>query len=298
MAHYIHDEKNNRIEGMSKEEIYALLAAAIQSGELPSVDEDTAFVTMFKSIVDGKTYKMAFCTQAQYNELKDNNELVADAYYIITDDTSYNDLIQYIATVLSALNDEVAAREAAITDLDNKKVEITTEQGGIFTIINTNGKFKVSVEENGGDYNSYFTQDLNGFILRHESDTTIQELVITDTTIYLKKDNTIYDLYSYLDKHLYRHDIYYKKTGSSPLEVAFSLYLTTPTSLDLSNLLNYFEFDTPVAVSGHYEGHFLLYVNKESGVTPVGLHVYFYNNGLSYTGLSGGTLTDTVTQIY
>ena len=53
MTHYIHDEKNNRIEGMSKEEIYALLAAAIQEGQLPSVDEDTAFVTMIKSIVDG-----------------------------------------------------------------------------------------------------------------------------------------------------------------------------------------------------------------------------------------------------
>ena len=247
MAHYIHDEKNNRIEGMSKEEIYALLAAAIQSGELPSVDEDTAFVTMFKSIVDGKTYKMAFCTQAQYNELKDNNELVADAYYIITDDTSYNDLIQYIATVLRALNDEVAAREAA----DNKKVEITTEQGGIFTIINTNGKFKVSVEENGGDYNSYFTQDLNGFILRHESDTTIQELVITDTTIYLKKDNTIYDLYSYLDKHLYRHDIKFY-IGSEYL-VMCTLYLTVNSALTNVTLANYINSGIKVLATGYYK---------------------------------------------
>ena len=247
MAHYIHDEKNNRIECMSKEEIYALLAAAIQSGELPSVDEDTAFVTMFKSIVDGKTYKMAFCTQAQYNELKDNNELVADAYYIITDDTSYNDLIQYIATVLRALNDEVAAREAA----DNKKVEITTEQGGIFTIINTNGKFKVSVEENGGDYNSYFTQDLNGFILRHESDTTIQELVITDTTIYLKKDNTIYDLYSYLDKHLYRHDIKFY-IGSEYL-VMCTLYLTVNSALTNVTLANYINSGIKVLATGYYK---------------------------------------------
>lgn len=96
MTHYIHDEKNNRIEGMSKEEIYALLAEAIQTGQLPSVDEDTAFVTMFKSIVDGKTYKMAFCTQAQYNQLEAQGLLVADAYYIITDDETYDELVAII----------------------------------------------------------------------------------------------------------------------------------------------------------------------------------------------------------
>ena len=112
MAHYIHDEKNNRIEGMSKEEIYALLAAAIQQGQLPSVDEDTAFVTMFKSIVDGKTYKMGFCTQAQYNQLEAQGELVADAYYIITDDTSYNDIINLINNLTAADTSLQASIEA------------------------------------------------------------------------------------------------------------------------------------------------------------------------------------------
>lgn len=101
MAHYIHDEKNNRIEGLSKEETYALLAAAIQQGQLPSVDEDTAFVTMFKSIVDGKAYKMAFCTQTQYNELETNNLLEADALYIITNDATYDD----IETAIENIND-------------------------------------------------------------------------------------------------------------------------------------------------------------------------------------------------
>lgn len=105
MAHYIHDDNNNRIEGLSKEEIYALLAEAIQTGQLPSVDEDTAFVTMFKSIVDGETYKMAFCTQAQYNQLEAQGLLVANAYYIITDDESYDDIV----TALADLQDQITA---------------------------------------------------------------------------------------------------------------------------------------------------------------------------------------------
>ena len=106
MAHYVHDEKNNRIEALSKEETYALLAEAIQEGELPSVDEDTAFVTMFKSIVDGKAYKMGFCTQAQYNQLEAQGLLVADALYFITDDTTLEDILALISTQLATKVDQ------------------------------------------------------------------------------------------------------------------------------------------------------------------------------------------------
>jgi len=129
MAHYIHDDKNNRIEGMSKEEIYALLAAAIQQGQLPSVDDDTAFVTMFKSIVDGKTYKMGFCTQAQYNELEAEGLLEVDTYYIITDDTTYDDLVNVIDGVNTSLNDALIA---IANQLNTKKININNSDGFIF----------------------------------------------------------------------------------------------------------------------------------------------------------------------
>ena len=124
MATYGHDEKNNRIETMTKQEIYALLAEAIQEGQLPQVDQDTAFVTMFKSIVDGKAYKMAFCTQAQYNELEANDELETDALYIITDDASYDDLvtalnnlsndIESVAETLSVLNEALIGGDLVV----------------------------------------------------------------------------------------------------------------------------------------------------------------------------------------
>ena len=95
MAKYVHDDLNNRIESMSKEEIYALIDEVIESGELPT-DVQAAFVTALKSIVDGKAYKIGFCTAAQYNELVAQGQLQEDALYIITDDSTYDDIIALI----------------------------------------------------------------------------------------------------------------------------------------------------------------------------------------------------------
>ncbi len=107
---FVHDENHNRIEALSKEEIYALLNEAIQEGQLPVLDQDTAFVTMIKSIIDGKAYKIGFCTQAVYNQLEAAEQLEADCLYIITDDASYEELEQAI----SDLQDETASLESDI----------------------------------------------------------------------------------------------------------------------------------------------------------------------------------------
>lgn len=120
MTHYIHDEKNNRIVGMSKEEIYALLAAAIQQGQLPSVDADTAFVTMIKSIVDANNYKMGVCTQAQYNQLAAQGALQPNTLYIITDDTSYDDIIDYIEDI----NADIETLQTSVTELETFKTNL------------------------------------------------------------------------------------------------------------------------------------------------------------------------------
>ena len=129
MAHYIHDEKNNRIDGMSKEEIYALLAEAIQQGQLPVLDQDTAFVTMIKSITDGQAYKIGICTQAQYNQLEAQGALEVGALYIITDDTSYNDIVAQ----LNNLNSNDASLQGAIdglsTDVYQRLAELGFKEG-------------------------------------------------------------------------------------------------------------------------------------------------------------------------
>ena len=102
MTNYVHDEKNNRIEALSKEEIYALIDEVIATGELPS-DVPPAFVTALKSIVDGNAYKIGFCTQAEYNELEEEGLLEENGYYFITDDETEQDLEDAIATINTTL---------------------------------------------------------------------------------------------------------------------------------------------------------------------------------------------------
>ena len=125
MAHYIHDDLNNRIEGLSKEEIYALIDEVIASGELPT-DAQTAFVTALKSIVDGNPYKIGFCTTAEYNELAAQGELVEDALYIITDDSTYDDLVAAITAMQTALTTLTARVDVIETVLNNDKPNITS----------------------------------------------------------------------------------------------------------------------------------------------------------------------------
>ena len=103
MANYAHDDLNNRIETLSKEEIYALIDEVIESGELPT-DVQAAFVTALKSIVDGKPYKIGLCTQAEYNELEAQGELQEDALYIITDDTTAQDIEEEIENINAHLD--------------------------------------------------------------------------------------------------------------------------------------------------------------------------------------------------
>ena len=115
MAKYVHDDNNNRIEALSKEEIYALIDEVIESGELPS-DVPPAFVTALKSIVDGKAYKIGFCTQYEYNQIEARGGLVADALYIITDDETEQDL----EAAIDALSARITANGNFITALDNR----------------------------------------------------------------------------------------------------------------------------------------------------------------------------------
>ena len=97
MAYYVRDNNNNLIEGLSKEEIYALLDEAIRTGQLPSVDDETAFVTKLKCSVTGVASSVAFITEAKYNELRTGGLLKANTLYFITDDTTEDTLENAIA---------------------------------------------------------------------------------------------------------------------------------------------------------------------------------------------------------
>lgn len=112
---FVLDENHNRHEALDKEGVEALLAQAIQEGQLPSVDEDTAFVTMLKDPITGVSHKIVMCTQAQYNAMEQAEELIANAYYFITDDTTAEDLEAHLVqndTRVSSLEDRADGLEA------------------------------------------------------------------------------------------------------------------------------------------------------------------------------------------
>ncbi|MBQ6447131.1 MAG: hypothetical protein IJJ10_06665 [Bacillus sp. (in: Bacteria)] len=121
---FIHDENHNRFEALDKQEFYNVLAEAIQQGTLPLDPENAAFITMIKSIVDGGTYKIGFCTEAEYHELWEADEIEEDAYYIITDDSSYDSLVEAIEDLqetIQTIENDIAD---LVTDVDQNSQEV------------------------------------------------------------------------------------------------------------------------------------------------------------------------------
>ena len=129
MAFYVVDENNNRVEGASYEEIVALLNKAINDGTLENIVKDSAFVSKLKCCVSGQTNSIAFVTQAKYNELAANDEIIPNCYYYVIDDTTCED----IDKALVDLNKTVSTLEQKV-----KKIE-----GGLTTnyVINSSNGF-------------------------------------------------------------------------------------------------------------------------------------------------------------
>ena len=106
--YYVLDEKGNRQEGLTKEEILSVLQQAIDNGSLAGIEKDSAFVSKLKCCVGGETFQMAFVTQAKYNELFNNNQLTENTFYFITDDPTEENIeanIETLATEINAINE-------------------------------------------------------------------------------------------------------------------------------------------------------------------------------------------------
>lgn len=116
MAFYVLDDNNNKVEAYDKEGVLAVLEQAIEAGSLAEITADSGFITKLKCCVGGDTHKIGFCTQAKYNELKANNQLIDGAYYFITDDTTAQD----IDAALDALTERV-------TTLENNTASMQTQ---------------------------------------------------------------------------------------------------------------------------------------------------------------------------
>lgn len=125
---YVLDENGNRQEGLTKEEVLSILQQAINEGSLAGIEKDSAFVSKLKCCVDGGTFKMAFITQAKFNELKANSQLDDEALYFITDDTTeavLEETIEKFANDLEAFEKTIGEFHKEIEDV---KEELTTTQ--------------------------------------------------------------------------------------------------------------------------------------------------------------------------
>lgn len=109
--YYVIDDDKNLKEALDKEGVFALLEKAIEDGTLENIVKDSAFVSKLKCCVSGQTNKVAFVSQAKYNELQEGGLLEANALYFITDDTSCED---FETTIL--LHDE------RLTSLENRMI--------------------------------------------------------------------------------------------------------------------------------------------------------------------------------
>ncbi len=133
MAYYVRDNNNNLVEGLSKEEIYALLDEAIRTGQLPSVDENTSFVSKLKCCVSGVSNSVAFITEAKYNELRTSGLLKPNTLYFITDDTTEDTLENAITQAKEeSILESKTYSDTRFNYVDTKLTEVDTKINGLF----------------------------------------------------------------------------------------------------------------------------------------------------------------------
>ena len=108
MKHYVLDENNNKVEAFTKEEVLAVLQQAINDGTLENIVKDAGFINKIKCCVTGGTTRIAYVTQAKYNELKAGNLLQENTEYNIVDDTTAEDIekaLEDLNTNINNVND-------------------------------------------------------------------------------------------------------------------------------------------------------------------------------------------------
>ena len=130
MKYIIDDNDKNKHEAYTKQEVLNVIQEAISTGELP--EDINGLVLTFKNPIDNKGYKIAFCTQAKYNELEARGQLEADCLYFITDDNSYDDLVESLTIAtdeIEGLNDDVTSLQSRVARLENPIIEVAYEEG-------------------------------------------------------------------------------------------------------------------------------------------------------------------------
>ncbi len=106
---------NCKYETMTKEQILAAIAQAVETGEVRDVD--TGFVTQIKEKNGGSYVSFWVGTQAQYNAIA-NKE--TNCMYIITDDTTAADLENKLDNTIKNANIVLNEHNEKLNDLNGR----------------------------------------------------------------------------------------------------------------------------------------------------------------------------------
>lgn len=304
MKHIFDDADKNKYEAYTKEEVLEVIQEAISSGELP--EEINGLVLTFKNPVDNEGYKIAFCTQAKYNELEAGGQLEANCLYYITDDTTLDDIENTLDTLQEIVDD---------LDISNKVDKEVVSGKYTTTITHNNGNIDIkSYFKDGASYNAnreiYISGDSDMDIISKTTDDDVvyqTRLSIGRDGIYISRyknneGSVVYDEELNLFRHLYRHDLVLTSGGTS---VYLSLYLSTSTQLNDTTLKAAMGNQVPISATGYcYRGYdsttYPLYsIANGSASYPDKYHISFLDgNATSGLDFNTFTITDTVTQVY
>lgn len=122
---YVFDKMNNRYEALSKEQTLAAIMQAVSTGEIKDVD--AGFVTTVQEMNKATGLRFWIGTQAQYNAL---TEKVVNCFYIVTDDTSDDDLAAYVV----GLNERLTELENGFSALPRNQILYENADGYVASV--------------------------------------------------------------------------------------------------------------------------------------------------------------------
>jgi hypothetical protein len=228
MAYYVLDENKNKVEAYDKEGVLALLEQAIEDGDLSHIEADSAFVSKIKSLINGTTHHIEFVTQAQFNQLENDDELVPNTYYFITDDTTAEDLEDAVNGILDG-----TTRVPKATDAENAEyAENVTEKingKNLTDIFESNGTtVKNATKIQNIDLSDNTTASFGSFIIakkRKIGEVSGNTITLTDFVI---NNNKKYEAVVTISENGYNANFSFigisitGLTGSSDLRINFS----------------------------------------------------------------------------
>lgn len=186
MKHIIDDADKNKYEAYTKQEVLNVIQEAISSGELP--EEINGLVLTFKNPVDNQAYKIAFCTQAKYNELESGGHLESNCYYYITDDTTLD--------TLDDMQDDINALENRVGVLEPKVTTNTTNISLLTSKVNRGILYRHDIvwgNRTAGNFYITFTLYTNSATAITTSTISIYISTQTQASGYVGSDGILYN---------------------------------------------------------------------------------------------------------